>query len=130
MCLLVAQSYPTLCNPMDCSPPGSSVHGFSKQEYWRVAMRSSRRCSRPRNPTWVSCIAGGFFTIWVTREFLWTVTYQDLLSMGFFKQEYQSGLPFPNPGDLPNPGMEPVPLAYSALPGGFLITVPHGKPLR
>ena len=30
----VAQSCPTLCKPMDCSPPGSSVHGFSRQEYW------------------------------------------------------------------------------------------------
>ena len=48
----VAQSCPTLCDPVDCSPPGSSVHGFSRQEYW-------------------------------------------------------SGLPFPFPGDLPNPGIEP-----------------------
>ena len=31
----VAQSCPTLSDPMDCSPPGSSVHGFSRQEYWR-----------------------------------------------------------------------------------------------
>ena len=30
----VLESYPTLCGPMDCSPPGSSVHGFSRQEYW------------------------------------------------------------------------------------------------
>ena len=48
----VAQSYPTLCDPVDCSLPGSSVHGFSRQEYW-------------------------------------------------------SGLPFPSPGDLPDPGIEP-----------------------
>ena len=50
---LVAQSRLTLCDPMDCSPPGSPVCGFSRQEY-------------------------------------------------------SSGLPFPSPGDLPNPGMEPV----------------------
>ena len=37
----------------------------------------------------------------------WTVTYQAPLSMGFYRQEYWSGLPFPSPGDLPNPGMEP-----------------------
>ena len=37
----------------------------------------------------------------------WTVTRQALLSMGFSRQEYWSGLPFPSPGDLPNPGMEP-----------------------
>ena len=34
MCVLVAKLYPTLCDPMDCSPPGSSVHGFSRQKYW------------------------------------------------------------------------------------------------
>ena len=38
---------------------------------------------------------------------LWTVTYQAPLSMGFSRQEYWSGLPFPSPGDLPNPGIEP-----------------------
>ena len=37
----------------------------------------------------------------------WTVTYQAPLSMGFSGQEYWSGLPFPSPGDLPNPGIEP-----------------------
>ena len=48
--------------------------------------------------------------------------------MGFFRKEYRSGLPFPNPGDLPNPGMEPVSLVHSALPGGFLITSHMGSP--
>ena len=37
----------------------------------------------------------------------WTVAYQALRSMGFSRQEYWSGLPFPSPGDLPNPGIEP-----------------------
>ena len=37
----------------------------------------------------------------------WTVTYQALLSMGFSKQEYWSGVPFPSPGDLPDPGIKP-----------------------
>ena len=37
----------------------------------------------------------------------WTVAYQALPSLGFSKQEYWSGLPFPSPGDLPNPGIEP-----------------------
>ena len=37
----------------------------------------------------------------------WTVTYQALLSMGFSRQEYWSGLPFPSPGDLPDPAIEP-----------------------
>ena len=37
----------------------------------------------------------------------WTVAYQASLTMGFFRQEYWSGLPFPSPGDLPDPGIEP-----------------------
>ena len=37
----------------------------------------------------------------------WTVAYQALQSMGFSRQEYWSGLPFPSPGDLPDPGIEP-----------------------
>ena len=37
----------------------------------------------------------------------WTVAYQALPSMGFSRQEYWSGLPFPSPGDLPDPGIEP-----------------------
>ena len=41
----------------------------------------------------------------------WTVAYQAPLSMGFSRQEYWSGLPFPSPGDLPNPGIEPGSLA-------------------
>ena len=39
---------------------------------------------------------------------LWAVALQDPLSLGFSRQEYWSGLPFPFPGDLPNPGIEPV----------------------
>ena len=67
---LVAKSCPSHCNPMDCSPPGSSVPGIFRQEYW-------------------------------------------------------SGLPFPSPGDLPDPGIEP---ASPALAGGFFTTLPPGKP--
>ena len=55
------------CDPMDCNPPGSSVHGISRQEYW-------------------------------------------------------SGLPFPFPGDLPNPGIEPMSLVSPALAGRFFTT--------
>ena len=54
----------TLCNPMDCSLPGSSIHEDSQSRIpeW-VAMPSSRESSRPRDGTQVSCIAGGFFTV-------------------------------------------------------------------
>ena len=63
----VAQSCPTLCDPMDCSPPAPPSMEFSRQEYW-------------------------------------------------------SGLPFPSPGDLPNPGIKPTSPASPALAGGFFTT--------
>ena len=63
-----AQSGPTLCNPMDCSLPGSSVHGISQARIleW-VAISFSRGSSQTRDRTWVPCIAGKFFTIWAIR---------------------------------------------------------------
>ena len=67
------QSCPTLCNPMDCSPSGSSVHGILQQEYW-------------------------------------------------------SGLPFPTPGDFPDPGIEPASLPSPALVDGFFTTSSPGQP--
>ena len=71
MCVLVAQSCPTLCNPMNCSPPGSSVHGILQPRIleW-VAMPSSRGSSWLRDRTWVSWLADRFFTLWATRETL------------------------------------------------------------
>ena len=53
-----------------------------------------------------------------------TITYQAPLSMGFPRQEYWSGLPFPSPGDLPNPGIEPM---SPALACGFFTPEPPGK---
>ena len=60
--MLVAQSCLTLCDPVDCSPPGSSVHGILKARIleW-VAIPFSRRCSWPRDRTRVSHIGGTFF---------------------------------------------------------------------
>ena len=60
----VTQSCLTLCDPMDCSPPGSSVHGILQAEIleW-VGMPSSRGSSPPTDRTQVSCTAGGSFTI-------------------------------------------------------------------
>ena len=56
---------------------------------------------------------------------LWTVAYQAPPSMGFSRQEYWSGLPFPSPGDLPNPGIEP---GSPALEADALTSGPLGKP--
>ena len=64
VCVLVAQSCPTLCNPMDGSPPGSSVHGILQARILKwIAIPFSRRSSQPRDQTRVSCIAGRFFTV-------------------------------------------------------------------
>ena len=59
---------------------------------------------------------------------LWTIAHQAPLSMGFSRQEYWSGLPIPSPGDLPNPGMEPVSPVTSALQTDSLPAEPLGKP--
>ena len=55
----------------------------------------------------------------------WTVAYQASQSMGFSRQEYWSGLPFPSPGDLPDPGIEP---GFPALQAEALPSEPPGKP--
>ena len=66
---LVAQSCPTLCDPMDCSPPGSSVHGDSPGKNPGVGCYALLQgCSQLRDRTQVSWIAGGFLTSWATRE--------------------------------------------------------------
>ena len=65
LCLIESVSHsvcPTLCDPTDCSPPGSSVHGIlqARIREW-VAIPFSRESSQPRDWTWVFCIAGRFF---------------------------------------------------------------------
>ena len=67
--VLVTQSCLTLCDPMDYSPPGSSVHGVLQVRILRwAAIPFSKGSSWPKDGTWVSCIAGGLFTIWATRS--------------------------------------------------------------
>ena len=61
-------------------------------------------------------------------EALWTVALQALLSMGFFRQEYWSGLPCPPPGDLPDPGIEPASPASPALQADSLLLSQQGSP--
>ena len=59
----------TFCNRMDCSPPGSSVHGiFQERILEQVAISYSKGSSQPRDQTQVSHIADGFFTMWATKE--------------------------------------------------------------
>ena len=121
-----AQSCPTLWDPVDYT-----VHGILQARIleW-VAFPFSRGSSQPRNQTWVSCIAGRFFTTWAMRAGLsklfyqdivvqslsqvwllvtpWTVAHQAPLFLWFPREEYWSELPFPSPGDLPDPEFEPM----------------------
>ena len=96
------QSCPTLCDPTDGSLPGSSVPGILQA----------------RTLEWVaisfSCIQ--LFAI------LWTVAHQGPLSVEFSRQDHWSGLPFPPPGDLPDPGTELASPRTSALAGRFFTT--------
>ena len=68
-CLLSHFSHVRLCDAMDCSPPGSSVHGIlqARMVEW-VAMPSSSGSSQPGCQTRISQITGRFFTMWATRE--------------------------------------------------------------
>ena len=67
--MLVAQSCPTLCNPMHCSPPGSSVHEtFQARILQWVAMSFSRGSSQHKDWTQVSCTEGRFFTNWAIKS--------------------------------------------------------------
>ena len=73
------------------------------------------------------CLYGGGLLLSHVQLFAapWTITHQASLSMGVSRQEYWSGLPFPSPGDLPNPGIEP---GSPVLLADFLPTELHGKP--
>ena len=114
--------------------------GFPRQEYWSgLPFPPSEDLPHPgtepaslRSPA----LARGFlalvppgveysvqFSCSVVSDFVtpWTAACLGLLSMGFTRQEYWSGLPFPPPGDLPEPGIQP---ASSTLAGGFFSIEP------
>ena len=69
MCAKSLQSCPTLWDTIDCSPPGSSVHGILQARIleW-IAIPFSRGSSQPRDWTWVSCTTGRFLTNWASKE--------------------------------------------------------------
>ena len=114
MCVLclVAQSCPALCNPLECSPPGSSVHGDSPGKNTGVGCHApSRGYSQSRDQIQISCIAGGFYIVWATREV----------------QEYWSRQFIPSPGDFPDPGIQ---LVSPALQVDSLPAELPGKPIQ
>ena len=120
----VAQSCPTPNDPMDCSPPGSSVHGifqarvlewgaiaFSVRGEWiHINVRLTPFTVSPETTTMllIDCTCEVLSHCSHIRLFVtpWTTAHQAPLSMESFRQEYWSGLPCPLPGDLPDPGIK------------------------
>ena len=92
LCVWVTQYCLSLCHPMDCIPPGSSLHGiFQARIVEWVVIPISRRSSPSRDQTWVSCIAGRFFTVWAIREaplgtYLATFYKSDVLKFIFLRK--------------------------------------------
>ena len=116
MCARSLQSCLTLCNHTDCNTSGSFVHGILQARILDyVSMPSSKESSQSHLvhrlhwqvgslPLKVKVKSLSHVQLFVTP---WTVTYQTSQCRGFSRQGYWSGLSFPSPGDLPDPGIEP-----------------------
>ena len=91
-----------------------------------ICHRPLREFSSTCQPGYCHChlVAKLFLTLFATA---WAVAHQPSLPMGYLRQEYWSGLPFPSPGDLPNPGVKS---SSPALAGRFFTTDPPGKPVN
>ena len=100
----------------------------STASQWKLHILQSQ--SQFNKPTLLCGTLGKCLHVWVLRCFgrvwlfvtLWTAARQAPLSMGFSRQEYRSGLPFPSPGDLLYPGIKPTSLTSPALAGEFFTT--------
>ena len=88
----VSQSCPTLSDTMDCSPPGSSVHGIFQARVleWGAIAFSGPQPGRPTNKDCIQSLQSC-----LTLANPWTVACEAPLFMGFSRKEYWSGLPFP-----------------------------------
>ena len=88
--VLVAQLCLTLCDPVDCSPPGSSVHVILQTRIleW-IAIPFSRGSSLPSNQILVSCIEGKFFTVWATGKSCRDYVLFIFLPFSFILKNYQ-----------------------------------------
>ena len=152
---------------MDCSPPGSSVHGIRQARIleWlafhfpgslpdpriepgspvmqvdsllsepprlgAIKVKKKKKKTNKQTRNVQTCSLFFLSSLFLGKEkkktqssppFFPLHCNKTLLSMGFSKQEYWSGLPCPSPGDLPNPGIEPASLTSPALAGGFFTT--------
>ena len=100
--------YTSFCNQMHCGKSGDRKTSEGTE------------CIRACLVTQSCCLFATF----------WPVAHQDLLSMGFFRKEYWSRLPFPSPGDLPHQKTEPMSLVSPALQADSLPAEQLGKPLK
>ena len=96
---------------------------------WSVEIQKDLRSVSIIGCACLQAVTGGGGAL-VTKSYLtfvtpWTVAHQASLSVGFSRQEYWSGLPFPSPGNLPDPGIQPM---SPALAGEFLTTESPEKP--
>ena len=91
-------------------------------------MKMIQRNGRVFHALGCACMLSCFSCIWLFAT-LWTVTCQAPLSLGFSRQEYWSGLPYPPPGDLPNPGIEPRSLNLLHWQGDSFTAGATGKPI-
>ena len=119
------QSCPTLSDPIDCSPPGSSIHGIFQArvlEWGAIAFSKNHLCMginkypqfhHIKSVCLYVCVC--VCSVMYNSVTLWTAARQTPLSMGFSRQDYWRGLPCPPPGDLPNPGIKAPSLASPAL---------------
>ena len=132
---------------MDCSPPGSSIHGIPGQntgvgchsflqrifltqgtDTASLALQAdSLLLSHQGSSDTHARMCAKSLQFMSDSATLWTVASQAPLPMGFFRQEYWGGLPCPPPGDLPDAGIEPTSLTSPAL-AGRIFPLPPGKP--
>ena len=123
---LDAQSCPTPCHPMDCGPPGSSVHGILQARIleW-VPISFSRGSSQPRDQTRVSCVSRRILHHCITWEALSphcsSVFAQAPAELDPWLPEYASACPFPHCEPLALPSLSPPPAVLALLCPGLTL---------
>ena len=121
---------------MGCSPWDRSESDKTQQLHFHISLScigegngNPLQCPCLENPRDGGALSAAIYGVAQSRTWLKRLSSSSrlLLSMGFSRQEYWSGLPFALPGDLPEPGIKPI---SPPLSGGFFTTEPPGKPCR
>ena len=105
------------CSPLVGMYTGSATMENNMEPLQKIQSRSTMCCVRVQSLSRAQLFATP-----------WIIALQAPLSMEFSRQDYWSGLPFPSPGDLPDPGIEPASPVPPSLVGRFFTTAPPGKP--